>query len=260
MVNDKKLQIMEERNYKVFKANEIIQRAKYDLNIVELKGLAYIFSKIKREDTKLRKYTLYIKEYCQVCGIDYKNGGNYKYIKETLKGLRDKSFWITDEDGKDVLIGWIQSVRINKGSGKIEVELDKELHRYLIGLLDNYTQYALLSTIPMKSAYSFRMYEILKSYAFTKHHTFDLDELKEQIAAQRYVNFKDFRRKVLEVATKEINLYTDIEVQWQPIKKGKKVIMLDFDIKQRDSWGEYFAGENATKQIEGQLNLEEYYK
>lgn len=257
---DNKIEITQERDYKVVKANEIIQRAKYDLNIVELKALAFIFSKIKPTDTKLQPYTFSIKDYCQVCGIDYKNGGNYIYIKETLKGLRDKSFWIIDENGKDVLLGWLQRVRISKGSGKIEVELDSELHKYLIGLLDNYTQYALLSTIPMKSAYSFRMYELLKSYAFTKHHTFDLESLKMQIAAERYVNFKDFRRKVLEVSVREINLYTDIEVQWKPITKGKKVIQLEFSIKQRDVWGQYIAAKKAVNKIEGQLNIEDYYK
>ena len=76
------------------------------------------------------------------------------------------------------------------------------------------------------------------------------------------MNFKDFRRYVLEVATKEINLYTDIEVSWQPIKKGKKVVQVKFDIKQRDIWGRYLAGTKATDQIEGQISLldYEYYK
>lgn len=257
---DNKTEITTQRDYKVVKANEIIQRARYDLNITELKALAYIFSKIKPNDTQLQEYTFSVKEYCQVCGIDYKNGGNYKAIKNTLKALRDKSFWVVEEDGKEVLIGWLQKARISKGSGKIEVKLDDDLQKYVIGLFDNFTQYELLSTLPMKSNYSFRIYELLKSYAFTKQHTFDLDDLKRQLAAENYINFKDFRKKVIEVAVKEINLYTDIEISWQPVTKGKKVIQIVFFITQRDTWGRIEAQFRATDQIEGQLSFDDYYK
>ena len=257
---DERLIITEQRSYQVVKANEIIQKARYDLNITELKTLAYIFSKIKPTDTKLEEYTFSIKEYCQVSGIDYKNGGNYKYIKNTLKGLRDKSFWVLDEKGNEVLIGWLQKVRINKGSGKIVVKLDDDLQRYVIGLFSNYTQYELLSTLPMKSSYSFRIYELLKSYAFQKQHTFNTEDLKKQLAATTYINFKDFRRYVLEVATKEINLYTDIEVSWEPIYKGRKVIQVKFIIKQRDSWGRFMTATKAQKALDGQMTIFDYMR
>lgn len=257
---DERLAIKEQRSYRVVKANEIIQKARYDLNITELKTLAYIFSKIKPTDDKLEEYTFSIKEYCQVSGIDYKNGGNYKYIKNTLKGLRDKSFWVLDENGTEVLIGWLQKVRLNKGSGKVTVRLDDDLQKYVIGLFSNYTQYELLSTLPMKSSYSFRIYELLKSYAFKKQYTFNIDDLKKQLAATNYINFKDFRKYVLETATKEINLYTDIEVSWEPIYKGRKVIQVSFTIKQRDSWGRYVTATRATKELDGQMSIYDFLK
>ena len=193
-----------------------------------------------------------------MCGIDYKNGNNYINIKKNLKSLRDKSFWLIDEKGNEVLVGWLSKARINKGSGKITVRLDDDIQKYVIGLFDNYTQYELLSTLPMKSNYSFRIYELLKSYAFTKHHTFDIDELKTMLSATNYVNFKDFRKYVLEVATNEINLYTDIEISWQPIKNGKKVVQVYFNIKQRDTWARYEASIAASEQIEGQISIFDY--
>lgn len=257
---DRKIDIAIQREYKVVKANEIIQRARYDLNITELKALAFIFSKIKPTDQELAEYVFSIKDYCQVCGIDYNNGGNYEYIKQTLKGLRDKSFWIQEENGTESTVGWLGKVRINKGSGKVIVKLDEDMQKYVIGLFENYTQYELLSTLPMKSAYSFRIYELLKSYAFTKSHTFDIDELKKILSATNYVNFKDFRKKVIEVAVVEINRYTDIEIMWEPITMGRKVIQIKFDIKQLDSWARWENSINATDQIEGQLSLADYYK
>ena len=252
---DKRTDIVQQRSYQVVKSNEIVQRARYDLNITELKTLAFIISKIKPTDTELQEYSFPVKDYCQVCGLEYSNGGNYQHIKATLKGLSDQSFWIKDEKGQEVLCRWVQKARINKGSGKITVRLDEDMHKYVIGLFSNFTQYELISTLPMKSAYSFRIYELLKSYAFAKSHTFDIDDLKRTIAAEHFSNFKDFRRRVLEYAVKEINMYTDIEISWEPIKNGKKVIQVRFDITQRDTWGRYLASQRATDQIEGQMSI-----
>lgn len=251
-------QIMEQRSFRVVKANEIIQKAKYDLNIKELKALAFIFSKIKPTDTELKEYTISIKDYCMVCGIDYKNGGNYKYIKQTIKALRDKSFWVTDENGNEILIGWLQKAKISRGTGKITVKLDEDLQKYVVGLFKNYTQYELLSTLPMKSNYSFRIYELLKSYAFQKNHIFEIDDLKKQLAAENYINFKDFRKYVLEVATREINSFTDLEVSWEPVREGRKTIQVVFHIKQRDSWGRYLTGINAAEQLDRQYTIYDY--
>lgn len=259
---DKRTDIVQQRSYQVVKSNEIVQRARYDLNITELKTLAFIISKIKPTDTELQEYSFPVKDYCQVCGLEYSNGGNYQHIKATLKGLSDQSFWIKDEKGQEVLCRWVQKARINKGSGKITVRLDEDMHKYVIGLFSNFTQYELISTLPMKSAYSFRIYELLKSYAFAKSHTFDIDDLKRTIAAEHFSNFKDFRRRVLEYAVKEINMYTDIEISWEPIKNGRKVIQVRFDITQRDTWGRYLASQRATDQIEGQMSIFDldYYK
>ena len=110
----------------------------------------------------------------------------------------------------------------------------------------------------MRSTYSIRIYELLKSYAFTKHHNFELEQLKKTLGCEHYTRFPDFRRKVIEVAVKEINQYTDLEVSWRPITKGKKVIEIDFSIKQRDTLAMYFAAQRATEELDGQMRIEEF--
>lgn len=259
MEYNEKMDISQKRSYSVVKSNEIIQKAKYDLNIIELKTLAYIFSKIKPDDKELQEYTFSIIEYCQICGIDYDNGNNYANVKNTIKKLRDKSFWLTNEKGNEILIGWLQKAKISKGSGEITVKLDDDMHKYVIGMLNNYTQYELLSTLPMSSKYSFRIYELLKSYAFTKQHTFDIDNLKELLSATTYKRFPDFRRKVLEIAVKEINLYTDLEVDWEPICKGRKVIQVIFNIHKREPLERYHASKRAVTSLENNLS-DNYYR
>ncbi len=257
---DRKAEIEHQRDYKVVKANVLIQRAKTDLKLPELKAFAYILSKVKFSDKEGQEYIFYIKDYCQVCGLDYNNGGNYKHIKSTLEKLRDTSFWLIDDYGRETTLGWLSKATINKGSGKVTVKLDAEIEKYVIGLDANFTQYPLLCTLPMQSKYSFRIYELLKSYAFTGGHTFDIDDLKCKLFATGYSNFKDFKRKVIEPAVKEINVFTDIEVSWDIIRKGKKYIKVKFYITQRDSREQIKALFRANDEIERQISTEEYYK
>lgn len=255
---DEQLEIDIKRDYKVVKSNAIIQKARYDLNLQELKIMSYCFSMIKPNDTIEQEYVFSILDYCKVCGIDYKNGWHYKEVKSTLKGLRDKSFWITNPDGSETTVGWLGKVTINRGSGKIKIKFDEDMQQYIMGLFENFTQYELLSTLPMRSQYSFRIYELLKSYAWTKKHTFDIEEMKRQLAAEHYINFKDFRKKVIEIAVKEINDYTDLAISYEPIKKGTKVIQITFYIKQKDMWGRYASYGRAKNRLDGQMTIGEY--
>lgn len=248
-------ELREERSYNIIKANEIIQKARFDLTMPELKILSYIFSKIRPTDKEFCQYTFSINDYCRVLGIETNNGKNITDVKKNVKGLRDKSFWLTQEDGSEVLIGWLYKAEISRGSGKIKVTLDGDLQRYVCGLFKNYTQYSLLAVLPMKSGYSIRIFELLKSHAFKGGCTLNIDDMKRQLGCEHYVNFKDFRRKVIEVAVKEINLYTDIEVTWAPVKTGKKVSEIAFNITQRDAWGTVIASERARKQIDGQMEM-----
>ena len=229
-MKNNKLEIAIERDYKVVKANEIIQRAQSDLGLLEQKTFCYAVSKVKPDDVAGTEYTFTINEYCDICGINRNDGRTIENVKSALKRLRDKSFYLLDEKGDYVLIGWLDKARISPKSGKIKIKFDEDMQKYLTGLYNNYTQYSLLCVLPMKSAYSIRLYELLKSYAGLHRKDFELEDLQRKIASA-YKRFPDFRRKVLEIAVKEINLYTDIEVSWQPINKGRKVVKVHFDIK-----------------------------
>ena len=50
-----------------------------------------------------------------------------------------------------------------------------------------------------------------------------------------YANFKDFRIYVLEKAQNEINELTDINIQFEPIFKGRKVVKVKFKIQEKNT-------------------------
>lgn len=244
------LELREERSYTIIKANEIIQKARFSLNLPELKLLSFLFSKVKPDDKAFTQYDFSVNQYCRVLGIST-SGKNTNDVKQTIEGMVDKGFWLTLENGSETICRWINKAWIDPGSGTVRVRFDDDIQRFICGLVGNYTQYSLLSVLPMKSGHSMRIYEILKSYAFRKKCTIDVDQLREQLGIDgKYKNFKDLRKRVIEPAVKEINLYTDLEVNWQPITTGRKVTQLVFRIKIRDRNGQLLSALNAEEALE----------
>lgn len=234
---DESRQINESRNYNIAKQNKLVREARYNLSTQQLKVLAFIFSKIKPDDTELKEYAISVEDYCKIAGIDYDNGGNYAFIKRTLRELADESFWWKDETtGDEILVRWLQDVRLRRSTGTVYVKLHERIQQYVIGLTGDITIYQLFAILALRSNYAIRIYELLKSYQYRESdsYIFDLDELKRLLMAEHYTNFKDFRRSVLEVAEKEINRYTDLFVSWEGIRKGKKVIQVKFTMETKD--------------------------
>ncbi len=177
-----------------------------------------------------------IREYCKVCGLDYNNGQNYIDIKTTLKGLQDKSMRLIMPDGSESLCRWLSKTDVSRQSGKVLIKLDEDLVSYLFDPKQKLIQYKLIHILGMKLAFSIRIYELMKSYANIQRAAFEIDELKRLLMVQdvkSYANFKDFRTNILEIALREINKYTDLNVSYQTVKKGRKVIRVVFDIAEK---------------------------
>jgi len=52
---------------------------------------------------------------------------------------------------------------------------------YLFNLKEKFTQYQLYNILAMKSAFSVRIYELVKSYTYQKSKTFKIDELLQNL-------------------------------------------------------------------------------
>lgn len=238
---DEQIRLLKQREYLVVKSNELVQKSRHELSTMEQKTVAYICSKIKPSGNKGVSYQLEydfnIRDYCRVCGIDYDNEKNYANIKAMLKHLSDRSMWLTLPDESETLVRWLSKVTVNKRSGLVKVKLDEDLVPYLFDLKQRFTQYRLIAILGMKSAYAIRIYELLKSYQIRNSITFDLDELKRLLMVQDIVSYKrfpDFRRYVLEIAKREINNLSDIDIDYHPIKCGNKVVKVEFVITKKD--------------------------
>ena len=248
--SDKSHAIQTVMEYNVVKRNDLIQKSRHHLSAQEQKIVLYLISKIKHDDNDLKLYDFRLKDFCEVCGVDI-SGGNYSLLKDTIKKLADKSIWITLDDGRETLVRWIERPYLDRKDGIIQIKLDELMKPYLLELKNHFTVYNLYFTLGMKSKYSLRIYELLKSYQNMGQCEFEIEQLKKMLFVEKYERYQDFRIKVLQIAIREINDYSDIFVTYNLEKKSHKFHKIKFYIKLKQYFDERF---ETFKKIEKRLN------
>ena len=222
-----------ERAQQIAKSNYLIQKSKYELSARTQKVLLYCISKIKPEDPDYTMYHIAYSDICAVCGIK-QSTQNYQDLDDIIKPLYDDSFKII-QDGKAMVFHWIEGVEYGLNHTSFSYRFDPRLSKYLFHLQENYTKFELECSLAMKSKYSIRMYELMRSYAFLGECDLSVRELKEYLNAPNYSKFADFRIQIIERSLEEINEYTDIYVEFSSVRQGRSIQRLKFDIRTKSS-------------------------
>jgi plasmid replication initiation protein len=225
--------LSDNRQQLVVKSNDLIQRTRYDLSLQEQKIVLYVISKIKPTDEELQEYSFTMRELCEMCGIEA-IGQNFENMWQSIVALNEKTIEFEDNRYRGNP-RWIEMPIMDKLTREIHIRFHPLLRPYLIALHENFTQYELSSILIMRSRYSVRMYELLKSYAYLDEITFSLEELKEKLQTTGYSDYKNFRVRVLEKAIEEINEHTDIRVEFKPIRTSSVITHLRFIIERKSS-------------------------
>ena len=235
----------------------MVQKARFTLKPIEQKTLIYAISKIKPTDTIDTVYTFEISDFYKVCGIDR---DSYTWFKQNIQNLSDKSWWY--DDGKtETLIRWFNTLKINKDSGRVDFTFHEEIMPFLIDIVsgvDYITRYELKYILPMSSSYSIRLYEILKSYNNNDRWYFTLEALKKLLdCSDKYPNFKDFKRRVLEPAVREINEYTDLRIEMAFKRNGRKIDKILFTLSDKTDDEKEKAQHAISKELDGRPDFTE---
>lgn len=255
--------IENERGVKIYKADELLQKARYALTLTEQRLILYSISKIQPTDTVNTFYDLNLNDFFKVCGINHKE--SYTKIKDILRALGNKGWWLKIGE-EESLVRWFTTVRVSKHG--VRVKFHEDMFPYLFELAKqmringrHYTSYEFQYVLPMKSTYSIRLYELLKSYQKNNQKWwFKIDELKDLLNCPNYERYADFRRFALEPALKEINCYTDLTVEVQTLKLGRKIDTITFIMSEKDFMGKLKAHQEGLTELDGAIHYWDYEK
>jgi plasmid replication initiation protein len=231
----------------VVKRNPLVE-AKFKTTALEYKILMVAASKISSSDDVMKDISFTVDEFCSLLGVEA--DGMYDYMKRACERLVSKPVAVKNESMKEyvsdlpesnkgyTVFPWLHHIIYDDATVNIRFhEYMKPLLLYVLGN-EEYTKYILENITKCDSIYSMRVYELLKQYQKIGERVLKLQELREMLGIKKteYTRYNDFKRYVIQQAHKEINEKTDIRMDYEEIKQGRKVVAIRFYVKPRNKY------------------------
>lgn len=224
--------IIPDKNVKV--ANEFIS-AQYKLTLLEFKAFLAITTVYDQRNSKdfynILKFQF--QDLAKSIGLNRETGYTKK-LEKILTQLSDAKMRIQkrfdeDEEKEQWIVGHFLSSIEAMGDGSVELIFDPKLIKYFTGLTERYTYLEIQTLLTFSSIYSIRIFNLLKQHK-TRTKTFNIEKLKEMLLiTDKYKNFSDFKRYVIEPAIKDINEHSTMKVSYETDgTRGKKVSEITF--------------------------------
>jgi plasmid replication initiation protein len=243
---------MKTKDLEVYQANSFVEsRQSYTVN--EKRLLSTIISFVKPTDMEFVEYEVNIRDWANMLGVSPKN--LYQTADEITTGLMMKIVAIKDPVNL-TFKKWHVLDEAEYQDGILKLKFDKKMNDIFLQLKEskNYTHYELMEFVSLTSTHAQRIYELLKQYQHSKHRKrrMTIEELKIMLGIEnRYPQFKEFRRKVLDVAYKQIHKSTNLRYEWKPIKRGRSYHEIEF-------YKIHIAGKESPTELQEKAFLKNY--
>ena len=272
---------IENTEVQVIKSNRLIL-ARYRMSLVEQKLFAGCLGKLAKINSGVnlsenQSPTLVITATTDELKhwIGRSDRGFYTTLKTACTNLITRYMQVETPDDKSFKFYNIVS-KAEYVNGVLTMRLNEDIKDYVIGIQKDYTKYSIGNICSFRSAYSVRIYELLKKHAYLipEDNTpftlrpWSLDDFKiliglipidssnpetikelskrspdmtkavENSRTPTY-QWSDFKKRVLEPAKKELAEFSDISFDYNPVHsgKGRKVVGLQFTIWRNDKNG-----------------------
>jgi len=207
----------------------ILTTAKYDFSVYE-KRILYRLIELNQEllsgqklegkcrvDSNLygdKIYTIPVKYF-----LKDENDDNYKEIKKALQTLQKKIITYEDES-LWASLNIIANPKIKKYSDTVTFTVDGLINNALLNFSKGYRKYELKTAMQFDSTYAMRFYEILSGQKSPI--CYGIDKLKEMFQIQeKYERVNDFKKKVLDMAKKELDKCSPYTFDYEMNKTGR---------------------------------------
>lgn len=217
----------------IVKRNDLVSRSAYRLDNLEqlifIAALSKVDSRSKVTDEDI--YYINIKNLSDAANMEYK--GNYRALKQAASKLRKREISIPLDNGEVLVTGFIQSYKYHDNEGKISIRFTKDILPYISLIKDSFVAYKFKQVAKFKSNYSVRLYELLiQKLDLSNIKIITLDEIRSLFKlGKSYDLYSNIKLKVITPAIRDINDFSDINVIYKEVRKGKKVTALEFHIE-----------------------------
>jgi len=246
------LDFMDTDSY-IYKSNSLIESA-YNLSINEQRLLHMAIKKLKPQyirsnlkpseldtlkvqlsDTRFDEVKIYVNEFKNEFNIN----GNYLYerLAEITSSLYKKDLQYFNDIDNYTTKRWTTECEYDKNSRYVKITFNPNLILDLLIFKSDYSklQYSVIKHL--NTTYSFRIYELMKSYVYKGTRTISLTDLRYKLEIDNgsYSTFSDLKKRVIKPSVDAINKHTDITLDFETIRKGRKIDEIKFIIALKEN-------------------------
>lgn len=171
-------------------------------------------------------------EFAEECGI--KVNSAYKQIELASKKLVDRSFSYTNEKGKKVYSNWVIDATYEDAGVSLRFTSVVLMMLKILDKYNPYTRYKKDVVLKLKKDYSIDFYHLAKKSEKLGSFELTIDSMFIEFGLpESYRDLRNLKRRVLKDPINEINNHTDINLTYEPIKKGRSVVGFKFTVKEK---------------------------
>jgi len=160
----------------------------------------------------------------------------YREIESATKLLAER--WIRPDEKykhKKKQFRWVYGMEYHDQEGKVTLGFSPWVVPYLTDLSGEFTKIKLHQLAKLKSVYSIRLLEFLTQFKRTGKLFMSLEEFKGRLGLEdEYERFYNLKKRVIEVAVKELQEKTHLNISWKAIKDKKTVQRLEFYFSEKN--------------------------
>jgi len=225
----------------VVKDNALIE-ASYKLDLAEQRLILLAILEAREQQTLIQAGSLlriHASTYINQFSVEKHTA--YKVLREAVEGLYEAGFAYSKVDERTGKLGhyksrWVDKIGYIDELGCVELVFASDVIPLITRLEKRFTEYDIDQISNLQSKYAVRLYELLVQWRSTgKTPMIDLQELRNRLGLSddEYNRSDNFKRRVLDLAIKQINEHTDITVSYAQHKDGRLIKGFSFKFNQK---------------------------
>lgn len=226
----------------IVKDNALIN-ASYNLDLVEQRLILLAIVEARESGKGINAndpLTVHAESYINQFGV-HRNTA-YQALKDACDDLFARQFSYQSLSEKGNVINhksrWVSEVAYIDNEAVVRLIFAPAIVPLITRLEEQFTKYEIQQISNLTSAYAVRLYEILIAWRSTgKTPLITIYDFRQKIGVleTEYKRMYDFKKYVLDIALKQVNEHTDINVKVEQHKTGRSITGFSFSFKQKKS-------------------------
>jgi plasmid replication initiation protein len=237
MNKNSSLVVLKSKTPKIYKDNKLNTANFGNFTHGEYQVFLHLVSKIGgvdqegkylQPDQLERSHVLTAREFSAVFNTDIHN--SYKLLNKACKKLMKTDLTIARNESAELWqINICSMAKYNKKEGSVVIKFTDDIMPYLAQVRKKFVLYNLKEISNFNSIYTTRLYELVQQFKDTGYIIKSVNQLRELFATDaKFKAYKDFKKRTFEHACKEINNNHELNLGYEELKEGRKVVAIKF--------------------------------